>query len=104
MHVSVVIVYLFVSFSVPQIYVLSLLLNEAFKRSSSIFFLDELGWESLENKRLKQLAKIMYKIYNNTSPSYLRLIFTKTSNVHEHNPRYSDYRGSVLWDKIPVRN
>ena len=27
---------------------------------------------------------IMYKIYNNLSPSYLRRIIIKTSNVHEH--------------------
>ena len=27
----------------------------------------------------------MYKIHNNLSPSYLRRIFTNTSNVHSHN-------------------
>ena len=81
--------------------------------------LDELGWERLENKRLKQLAMIMYKIHNNLSPSYLRRIFTNTSIVHAHNLRNSGincyvprprteyakgglhYRGSVLWNKIP---
>ena len=81
--------------------------------------LDELGWERLENVRLKQLAVTMYKIHNNLSPSYLRRIFTNTSNVHSHNLRNSElnyyvprprtesakgslhYRGSVLWNKIP---
>ena len=61
----------------------------------------------------------MYKIHNNLSPSYLRRIFTNTSNVHSHNLRNSElnyyvprprtesakgslhYRGSVLWNKIP---
>jgi len=87
--------------------------------------LDELGWQSFENKRLKQLATIMYKIYNNLSPSYLRRIFSKTSNVHAHNLRNCEinncyfpnprteygkgsihYRGSVLWNKISseIRN
>ena len=64
----------------------------------------------------------MYKIYNDLPPSYLRPIFTNTSNVHSHNlieilsyvprPRTESakgslpYRGSVLWNKIPseIRN
>ena len=72
-----------------------------------------------EYVRLKQLAVRMYKIRNNLSPSYLRRIFTNTSNVHSHNLRNSElnyyvprprtesakgslhYRGSVLWNKIP---
>ena len=89
-----------------------------YKTCSSIL-LDELGWERLENKRLKQLAVIMYKIHNNLSPSYLRQIFTNTSVVLAHNLRNSEincyvpkprteyakdslhYRGYVLWNKIP---
>ena len=83
----------------------------------SSVLLDELGWERLEYVR--QLAVTMYKIHNNLSPSYLRGIFTNTSNVHLHNLRNSEinyyvprprtesgkgslhYRGSVLWNKIP---
>ena len=86
-------------------------------RSSAL--LDELGWERLEYVRLKQLAVTMYKIHNNLSPSYLRQIFTNTSNVHSHSLRNSElnyyvprprtesakgtlhYRGSFLWNKIP---
>ena len=74
--------------------------------------------ERLEYVRLKQLAVTMYKILNNLSPSYLRRIFTNTSNVLSHNLRNSElnyyvprprtesakgslhYRGSVLWNKI----
>ena len=85
----------------------------------SSVFLDELGLERLEHVRLKQLAVTMYKIHNNLSPSYLRRIFTNTSNVHSHNLRNSElnyyvprprtesakgslhYRGSVLWNRIP---
>ena len=92
----------------------------------SSVLLDELGWERLEYVRLKQLAVTMYKIHNNLSPSYLRRIFTNTSNVHSHNLRNSElnyyvarprtesakgslrllYRESVLWNKIPseIRN
>ena len=92
----------------------------------SSVLLDELGWERLEYVRLKQLAVTMYKIHNDLSPSYLRRIFTNTSNVHSHNLRNSElnyyvpqltqnwvckrerthYRGSVLWNKIPseIRN
>ena len=61
----------------------------------------------------------MYKIHNDLPPSYLRRIFTNTSNVHLYNlveilprPRTEctkgslPYRGSVLWNKIPseIRN
>ena len=85
----------------------------------SSVLLDELGWERLENVKYTQLATIMNKIHNNLSPSYLRQIFTNTSNVHTHNLRNSEincyvsrprteyakgnlhYRGSVLWNKIP---
>ena len=90
----------------------------------SSILLDELGWERLEYVRLKQLAVTMYKIHNDLSPSYLRRIFTNTSNVHSHNLRNSElnyyvprprtesakgslhFRGSVLWNKIPseIRN
>ena len=84
----------------------------------SSVLLDALGWERLGNVRLKQLAVIMYKIHNDLSPSYLRRIFTNTSNVHSHNLRNSGlnyyvsrprtesakgslhYRGSVMWNKI----
>ena len=90
----------------------------------SSVLLDELGWERLEYVRLKQLAVTMYKIHNDLSPSYLRRIFTNTSNVHSHNLRNSElnyyvprprtesakgslhYRGSVVWNKISseIRN
>ena len=53
----------------------------------SSVLLDELGWERLQYVRLKQLAVTMYKIHNSLSPSYLRRIFTNTSNVHSHNLR-----------------
>ena len=63
-------------------------------RSSGL--LDELGWERLENVRLKQLAVIVYKTHNDLSPSYLRLIFTNTSNVHSHNLRNSELKFIVM--------
>ena len=69
---------------------------------------DELGWESLENKRFKQLAMIMYRIH--LSPSWLKQIFINTSDVKAHNLRNSKIncygslhnRGSVLWNKNPL--
>ena len=62
----------------------------------SSVLLDELGWERLEYVRLKQLAVTMYKIHNDLSPSYLRRIFTNTSNVHSHNLRNSELNYYVL--------
>ena len=62
----------------------------------SSVLLDELGWERLEYVRLEQLAVTMYKIHNDLSLSYLRRIFTNTSNVHSHNPRNSQLNYYVL--------
>ena len=67
----------------------------------SSVLLDELGWERLEYVRLKQLAVTMYKIHNDLSPSYLRRIFTNTSNVHSElnyyvpGPRTESAKGSL---------
>ena len=64
--------------------------------------LDELGWERLENVRLKQLAVIVYKTHNDLSPSYLRRIFTNTSNVHSHNLRNSELKYCIPRPKLWV--
>ena len=87
-------------------------------RSSDL--LDGLGWERLENFRLKQLALLMYKIHNNLSPLYPKQIFYNISTVHTHKLRNSEsnyyiprprteyakgslhYKGSVLWNRIPL--
>ena len=57
----------------------------------SSVLLDELGWERLEYVRLKQLAVTMYKIHNDLSPSYLRRIFTNTSNVQVSSFKFQVY-------------
>ena len=49
--------------------------------------LDELGWESLENKRFKNNWLWLCILHNNLSPSHLRRIFTNTSTVQAHNLR-----------------
>ena len=59
-----------------------------YKTRSSVL-VDDLGWERLENMRYTQLAMMMYKIHNHLSPSFLRQIFTNTSNEHAHNLRNS---------------
>ena len=59
--------------------------------------------KKLEHRRDTQLAMLMYKIFNNLSPLYLRKIFSNTSSVHSYNlrnsainlhiPRYKSERG-----------
>ena len=62
----------------------------------------------------------MYKIAHDISPPYLRNIFVNVSDVHSYNIRNSSftlyvpkpklelgkdslhYRGSVLWNKLPI--
>ena len=56
---------------------------------SSVLLADELGSERLENVILiKQLAVIMYKIHNDLSSSYLRRVFTSTSNIHTQSSKF----------------
>ena len=82
--------------------------------------LDDLGWEVLVDRRMRKLATLMYKIIHDISPPGLRNIFQNLSDVHSYNLRNSSinlyipkskleignrslhYRGSVLWNKIPV--
>lgn len=89
-------------------------------RSTDI--LQKLGWNTLEQRREKQLATTVYKVINNHTPLYLQTCFTKTSTIHRHNLRNSGlsipqpkteamkksfcYRGAVLWNNIPksIRN
>ena len=70
----------------------------------SSVLLDELGWERLDYVRLRQLAVTMYKIHNNLSPSYVRRIFTNTSNVHSHNLRNSKLNYYVIpWSVLIIQ-
>ena len=82
--------------------------------------LDDLSWEVLVDRRMRKLAALMYKITHDISPSGLRNIFQNVSDAHSYNLRNSSvnlyipkpkleiekhslhYRGSVLWNKIPV--
>ena len=48
--------------------------------------LGELGLEIvLEDRKMRQLAILMYKITHGISPPYLRNIFTNVSDVHAYN-------------------
>ena len=80
--------------------------------------LDDLGWEVLVDRRIRKLAISMYKITHNISPPCLRNIFQNVSdsydlrnssiNLNIPKPKLETgklsllYRGSVLWNKIPV--
>lgn len=52
--------------------------------------MDELGWEVLENRRMRQLAILIYKINHGIiSLTYLTNIFANVSDVHSYNIRNS---------------
>ena len=57
----------------------------------SVEILDELGWDNLETRRIRQLATIVYKLINGTMPSYLTQIFTCTNSLFSYNLRNSTY-------------
>ena len=85
-------------------------------RSADI--LEDLGWDTLERRRSKQLAVSVYKAKNNFSSKDLKNLFRPITNVHSyklrnnlnnlfvHRPRKEagkcsfNYRGTVLWNGL----
>ena len=64
--------------------------------------LDELGWEVLEDRRMRQLAILMYKITHGISPPYLRNIFANVSDVHSYNLRNSSINLFIPKPKLEI--
>ena len=78
--------------------------------------LDKLGLEVLQDRRIRQFLILMYKITHNISPPYDECLW----RIHSYNLRNSSvdlylpkpkieigkhslhYRGSVLWNKLPI--
>ena len=56
-------------------------------RSANI--LQDLGWETLENRRSKLLAVSVYKCMNGLYPEGISAMFDLTAGVHSHNLRGS---------------
>ena len=72
-------------------------------RSSTL--LSDLGWDSLERRRSKQQAVILFiKILHNLAPSRLNSLLKTTPSVHSHNLRYSKYNHLVLKQANEVFN
>ena len=73
--------------------------------------------DNLEIWRSKQLAVLMYKTINKSTPKYLTKIFENINSEHSHNVRNSyvyvprpytesgensfHYQGAVLWNSLP---
>ena len=66
-------------------------------RSSTL--LGDLGWDSLERRRSKKPAIILFKTLHNLSPTRLNSIFKATSSVLSHNLRIQNTTFSFL-DRI----
>ena len=80
--------------------------------------LHDLGWDTLEKRRTKQLAITMYNVVNDHFPLRLHELFQTTSQVHTYNLRESahnlfiprplseagkrslHYRGATLWNSL----
>ena len=87
-------------------------------RSAQI--LRALNWESLADRRARQLKSLMFKTANNLVPEYLSDKFTSVNTVHRHNLRGAQhnlfiprpntealkksfcYRGAVTWNSLSV--
>ena len=57
--------------------------------SRSLRLLDDHGWDTLEQRRAKHLAVVLFKTVNDLFPARLNNIFKNTSGVHSHNLRSS---------------
>ena len=51
----------------------------------SLRLLDDLGWDTLEQRREKHLAVVLFKTINSLFPERLNNIFKNSSSVHSHN-------------------
>ena len=83
-------------------------------RSADI--LQDLGWDTLKQRRSKQLAISVFKSINNVYPESLKNVFKPTSGVHSYNVRGASknvfvprlrteaakralsYGGAVMWN------
>ena len=96
-----------------------LILDKDFTTPSKDLF-KELNWLTFPERVIFQKAVLLYKIFNNLSPDYLRNSFTFTSNIHDRTLRSSSqfqlysprpntelfrkslvYSGSVIWNSLP---
>ena len=55
----------------------------------SVDILQDLGWDSLEQRCSKELVISVFKSLNNLYPESLKNMFNPTSRVHSHNVRGS---------------
>ena len=80
--------------------------------------LHALKWNSLADRRAKQLKSLMFKTVNNLVPEYLSDKFAKVNTIHKHNLRGAQlnlfiprpntealkksfrYRGAVTWNSL----
>ena len=85
------------------------------RRSARI--LSELRWDSLQVRRNKQKAKIMFKTMNKSAPLYLQQMFTDYSATYnlrncdrkvclpkpntDYLKRSFSYSGAMLWNSLP---
>ena len=92
-------------------------IGETSKTPKKATLLGDLGWDSLEQRSSKQLGIVLFKTL---LPTRIRSVFKATSSVHSHNLRNSkynlfvprpstepgkrnfQYRGSVLWNSLPL--
>ena len=86
--------------------------------ASSAPILHALKWDSLADKRAKQLKSLMFKTVNNLVPEYLSDKFASINTIHRHNLRGAQhnlfiprpntealkkrfrYRGAVTWNSL----
>ena len=86
--------------------------------ASSSPILHALKWDSLAERRAKQLKSLMFKTVNNRVPEYLSDKFVSINNIHMYNLRGAQhnlfiprpktealkksfsYRGAVTWNSL----
>ena len=86
--------------------------------ASSAPILHALKWDSLADRRAKQLKSLMFKTVNNLVPEYLSNKFASINTIHKHNLRGAQhnlfiprpntealkksfrYRGAVTWNSL----
>ena len=77
----------------------SKIVSGAIHRTSHDFVYNELGWETLEQRRKKQRLKVFYKAVNKEAPLYLQQIIPNRRNVNRYQLRNAEFN----YEKVRCR-
>ena len=85
-------------------YEAALAITGTWKGTNTDKIYEELGWESLHNRRFCRRLTVLYKILNNLSPNYLRLPILTPQNRYESRSKTTNSLTSIRCRNLRFKN